>query len=186
VHRDAARTGDVSEDLAALTRYSVAVVSSGAKAILDLPRTVEALETLGVPIIGVETDAFPAFYHAASGLPIPSVRTVTEVAALAHAAWTELALERCVLVCNPPPAAAALPAADVERWIDEALAEARQAGIGGAALTPHLLAALDRLSGGATVATNMALAESNAALGAQLACALAATGTSRYEGTRPR
>jgi pseudouridylate synthase len=187
VHRDAERTGDISEDLLALARCPVGVVSSGAKAILDVPRTVEALETLGIPVVGFGTDQFPAFYHAHSGLPVPAVSTPEEVAAIARAAWHDLALGRAVLVCNPPPAACALPAADVERWIEEALTEARVRGISGAAITPHLLAALDRLSSGATVATNGRLAEANAALGGRLAQVLAPameTSRNREPGTR--
>jgi pseudouridine-5'-phosphate glycosidase len=171
VHRRAELTGDVSEDLFALSRERIAVVSSGAKAILDLPRTLEALESLGVPVIGFRTREFPAFYHARSGLAIPAVESADEVAAVMRAAWHAGDLDRAVLVCNPPPEAVALPAEDVARWVSEALADAR--AVSGASLTPHLLAALDRTSGGATVRTNVALAESNARLAGAIAVAFA-------------
>jgi pseudouridylate synthase len=174
VHRQAERTGDVSEDLLALARYPVAVVSSGAKAILDLPRTHEALETLGVPVVGFGTRELPAFYHGRSGVPIPEVADVETVTAMMRAAWHDLRARHGLLVCHPPPAAEALPAAQIDAWLDEALREADASAIAGPALTPHLLAALDRLSGGATVRTNRALIESNAALGGRIAVAWAA------------
>jgi pseudouridine-5'-phosphate glycosidase len=173
VHRRADLTGDVSEDLFALSRERIAVVSSGAKAILDLPRTLEALESLGVPVIGFRTREFPAFYHARSGLAIPAVESADEIAAVMHAAWHAGELDRAVLVCNPPPEVVALPADDVARWIREALADADAQEVSGASLTPHLLAALDRTSGGATVRTNVALAESNARLAGAIAVAFA-------------
>jgi pseudouridylate synthase len=174
VHRQVARTGDVSEDLLALSRHPVAVVSSGAKAILDVPRTLEALETLGVPVIGVGTGELPAFYYGASGLPIAEVPDLAAAAGVMRAAWHDLGARHGLLVCSPPPPAVALPAADVEAWIGQALGEAEARGLTGAGLTPFLLASLDRLSGGATVRTNGALAESNARLAGALAAAYVA------------
>jgi pseudouridine-5'-phosphate glycosidase len=173
VHRRAELTGDVSEDLFALSRERIAVVSSGAKAILDLPRTLEALESFGVPVIGFRTREFPAFYHARSGLAIPAVESADEIAAVMRAAWDAVEIDRAVLVCNPPPEVVALPADDVARWIREALADADAQEVTGASLTPHLLAALDRTSGGARVRTNVALAESNARLAGAIAVAFA-------------
>ena len=173
VHRRAELTGDVSEDLVALSRERIAVVSSGAKAILDLPRTLEVLESLGVPVIGFRTREFPAFYHGRSGLAIPAVESADEIAAVMLAAWHAGELDRAVLVCNPPPEIVALPADDVARWIREALADADAQKVSGASLTPHLLAALDRTSGGATVRTYVALAESNARLAGAIAVAFA-------------
>lgn len=175
VHRHVERTGDVSEDLYALAHSPVAVVSSGAKAILDLPRTLEALESLGVAVIGYRTDQFPAFYHHRSGLTIPAVDQVEEIAAIMRHAWKTLGSSRGVLVCNPPPRVDELRAEQVERWIEEALEDADRKGITGKAVTPHLLAFLDRASDGATVRTNVALATANAALGAQIAVAYART-----------
>jgi pseudouridine-5'-phosphate glycosidase len=173
VHRDVDRTGDVSEDLYALAQSPVAVVSSGAKAILDLPRTLEALETLGVPVIGYCTDRFPEFYHRGSRLQIPCADAVEDLAGMMRHAWATLGSNRGVLVCNPPPADLELPPERVERWINEGHADAGRQGITGAAVTPYLLAYLDRASDGATVKTNVALAESNARLAARIAAAYA-------------
>jgi pseudouridine-5'-phosphate glycosidase len=171
VHRHAERTGDVSEDLHALARLPLVVVSSGAKAILDLPRTLEALETLGVAVVGYRTDGFPAFYHRDSGLQIPRVDTAADTAAIMHHLWKTIGSNKGLLVCNPPPATAALPAALVNRWLTEALEDAARRGVTGKAVTPHLLAFLDRASGGDTVRTNVALAESNARVAARIAVA---------------
>ena len=169
VHREVERTGDVSEDLHALAHLPVAVVSSGAKAILDLPRTLEALETLGIPVIGYQTDRFPMFYHRGSTLEVTRVDEVSDVAGLMRRAWQTLASTKGVLVCNPPPADVELPAEQVERWIEQALGDAVRQRVTGKGVTPHLLSFLDRASGGATVRTNVALAESNARLGARIA-----------------
>jgi pseudouridine-5'-phosphate glycosidase len=169
VHRDVERTGDVSEDLHALARCPVAVVSSGAKAILDLPRTVEALETLGVPVVGYRTERFPEFYHRGSSLEIPCVDGVAEIAGLMQHTWQTLQSRTGLLVCNPPPAEVELPPAQVASWIDQAVAEAAGSGVSGKAVTPFLLAFLDRVSQGATVRTNVALAESNARLASRIA-----------------
>jgi pseudouridylate synthase len=175
VHRDVERTGDISEDLQALARCPVTVVSSGAKAILDLPRTVEALETLGIPVVGYQTDRFPAFYHRGSILEIPRVDGVAAIAGLMLHTWQTLRLRTGVLVCNPPPPEVELPPAQVAGWIDQALAEAVDRGISGKAVTPFLLAFLDRASQGATVRTNVALAESNARLASRIAVAYCRT-----------
>lgn len=174
VHRHVERTGDVSEDLLALARSPVAVVSSGAKIILDLPRTHEAIETLGVPVVGFGTRELPAFYHGHSGLPIPEVPDVDTVTAIMRAAWHDLQARHGLLVCQPPPADDALPAEQLDAWLREALREAGASAITGPALTPFLLAALNRLSGGATVRTNQALVVANAALGGRIAVAWAA------------
>jgi pseudouridine-5'-phosphate glycosidase len=181
VHRDAERTGDVSEDLHALASFPVAVISSGAKAILDLPRTLEALETLSVLVIGYQTDRFPAFYHRGSDLEIPRANDAVEVADLMRHTWQTLGSEKGILVCNAPPAAFELPARQVESWIGAALADAAGRRITGKAVTPHLLAFLDRASDGATVRTNIALAESNARLAARIAVVYRAGGTSCHD-----
>jgi pseudouridine-5'-phosphate glycosidase len=171
VHRGVERSGDVSEDLHAFARCPVAVVSSGAKAILDLPRTLEALETLGVPVVGYQTASFPAFYHRGAGHEIPRVDDVAEMAGLMQHAWQTLHARKGVLVCNPPPAEVELPPAQVADWIDRALADAADRGLSGKDVTPYLLAFLDSASQGATVRTNVALAESNARLAARIAVA---------------
>lgn len=163
---------DVSADLLELSRTPIAVVTSGAKSILDLPATLETLETYGVGLIGFRTRQFPAFHTPESGLPLPfSTDHPTELAAVVRA-HLELGLPGALLVCNPPPAALAVPRAQLEAWIATALAEAKAAGIRGGAVTPHLLGALARLSGGASVAVNRGLAISNAEVAAGIAAAL--------------
>ncbi len=180
VHRRRGAPGegapDVSADLLALSRTPVAVVASGAKTLLDVPATVEALETLGVPVYGFGTDRFPAFYVSSSGIPLR--HAFDDVAALADAVRRQraLGLRSGVLVCNPPPDDAALPAGELERWIDRALERAERDGIEGPDVTPYVLEALHGLSGGRTLECNRALAASNAALAARLAAALAARG----------
>ncbi len=175
VHRGAGETMDVSADLRELARTPVAVVCSGAKAILDLPRTREALETEGVPVVGYGTDEMPAFTVRGSGLPVDHrVDTAAEAAAVIAA---QRALDRTGLVlANPVPAVEAIPRADHDRWLDRALAEAADQGIAGKALTPFLLGRLDALSDGRTRRANRALLIANAALAGEVAAALAARG----------
>jgi pseudouridine-5'-phosphate glycosidase len=165
---------DISADLQALADTPMIVVCAGAKAILDLPATLEYLETMSVPVIGYGTDEFPAFYSRASGLPV-SVRldTPPEVVAFARAHW-ELGLQGAVLVCQPLPAASALPRQAVEGAIQQARQEARQRSIHGQPLTPFLLQRLSKLTNGATLRANLDLLLNNAALGAQIACAYSA------------
>jgi len=171
VHRG--ETGDISHDLIALARTPIAVVSAGAKAILDLPRTVEQLETLGVLVIGYRTGEFPAFYTPTSGVALEHrAETIGELAAIAHARWHELEAGG-ILVCNPIPAADALDAPSIDRAIATALAEAAAAGITGKPLTPFLLARLAEVTGGASIRANRALALHNAAVAGELAVALA-------------
>ena len=173
VHRQGETTLDVSADLLELGRTPVAVVSAGAKAILDLPRTLEVLETQGVPVVGWRTDAFPAFYTVDSGLPCSArVEDATSAARLLDAHW-RLGLGG-VLLANPVPAAEALPRAQVEGWIAQALDEAARRGIAGKAVTPFLLARLAEISGGATSRSNQALLADNARVAAEIAVALEA------------
>jgi len=166
---------DISADLPELARTPVAVVCSGAKAILDLPATLEWLETWGVPVLGYQTDEFPAFYSRASGLPVSArVESPTEAAAVARAHW---ALGGGgLLLAVPVPAAAELPPETVEQAIADALAEADRQGIGGPAVTPFLLRLVGELTGGASLRANVALLENNAAVAARLAVALAEGG----------
>jgi pseudouridine-5'-phosphate glycosidase len=165
--------GDVSHDLVVLSRTPIAIVSAGAKAILDLPRTVEALETLGVLVIGYRTGEFPAFYTRASGVVLDHrADTATELAAIARARWDELGAGG-ILVCNPIPDAAALDATAIDIAIATALAEATAAGIAGKPLTPFLLARLAQATGGASIRANRALVLHNAEVAAELAVALA-------------
>lgn len=175
VHRGAADTMDVSADLHELARTPVAVVCSGAKAILDLPRTREVLETEGVPVIGYGTDEMPAFTVRGSGLPVDHrVDTAGQAAAVIAA---QRALNRAgLLLANPVPEAEAIPRVEHDRWLDRALAEAAEQGVAGKALTPFLLDRLDALSGGRTRAANRTLLVANAALAGEVASALAARG----------
>jgi pseudouridine-5'-phosphate glycosidase len=169
VHRGDA--GDVSSDLTTLASTPIAVVSAGAKAILDLPRTLEALETLGVLVIGYRTDELPAFYTRSSGLRLEHrADDVTALAAMVAMRW-QLG-QGGVLVANPIPAEAELPRAEVDGWIESGLAAAAQEGITGKGLTPFLLAHLARVSAGAAVAANRALALHDAAVAGALAVAL--------------
>ena len=171
VHRGDA--GDVSHDLVALARTPVAVVSAGAKAILDLPRTAELLETLGVLVVGYRTDELPAFYTAHSGVRLEhAVGELPELARILRHHWDDLG-GGGVLVCNPIPPAAALDRATVDRAIEAAIAEAAASGVTGKRLTPHLLARLAQVTGGASVRANRALALNDAKVAAALAVALA-------------
>ncbi len=170
VHRGGAL--DISSDLTTLARTPVALVSAGAKAILDLPRTLEVLETLGVLVIGYRTDEFPAFYTRHSGLRLEHrCETAEELAHVLQARW---ALDQGgVLIANPIPEEAALPAALIESAIAVALERAVRDGINGKALTPFLLSELARTTGGASVRANRALALNNVRVGAALAKAFA-------------
>ena len=176
VHRQRAVSADhppdVSADLMALSRTPIAVVSSGAKMLLDLPATVEALETLGVPVLGFGTDHFPAFYATSSEIPLR--HRFDDVEALARAIHHQrvLAPRSGLLVCNPPPSDVALRHDELDRLVERALAEADAAHVVGAAVTPYVLQALHRLSGGRTIVCNRALAANNAGLAARLSAVL--------------
>ena len=163
---------DESADLAELARAPVVVVCAGAKAILDLPATLERLDSYGVTVVGYRTSTMPGFFTADTGLPLPArADTAAEIAAIFRAS---LALGRpgAVLVMQPPPAAAALPSAEVKRAVNEARAAARAGGVRGADVTPYLLAAVDAATGGRSLVANLALLEENAALAAEIAKAL--------------
>jgi pseudouridylate synthase len=169
VHRG--DTLDVSSDLTTLAKEQVAVVSAGAKAILDLPRTLEALETLGVPVVGVRTDEFPAFYVTSSGLPLEHrVDSAEEAARLLRAHWS-LGLGG-VLLAHPIPKAHELDRKAIDKAIAEALADADKHKIRGKALTPHLLAFVSRATAKRSLQANRVLALSNAAFAAEVAAAL--------------
>jgi pseudouridine-5'-phosphate glycosidase len=176
VHRDAGITGDVSADMTALSRFPIAVVCAGAKAILDLPRTVEMLETLGVPVFGLQTNEFPAFYRRSSGLPVDSRMDTIEELASAIRAHFSLGLGTGVVVANPIPAAAELPAGIYERALETALSEAERQRLRGRGVTPFLLERLRELTEGESVRANLALLTNNARVAAQLASALARSG----------
>lgn len=174
VHRGAELTFDISADLVELARTPAVVVCAGAKALLDLPRTVEVLETAGVPVLGWRTDELPAFYAAVSGLPVTArADTAEEVARIARASW-DLGLMGGLLLGVPPPAGATLGQAAVEAALAAALAEAERLGVRGADLTPFLLGQIAAATGDESVEANLALLEQNARVGAEIARALAA------------
>jgi pseudouridine-5'-phosphate glycosidase len=172
VHRGAPY--DESADLLELGRTSAVVVCAGAKSILDLPATLERLETHGVTVIGYRTNEFPGFFTPRTGLPVPS--TADSAAEIARAFRAARAIGRpgAVLVVQPPLAEAALDGAIVERAVAAALAEADSAGVRGGAVTPFLLAAVERATAGRSLAANIALLESNARLAGEISAALAA------------
>lgn len=173
VHRGGETSLDVSADLYELARAPVAVVCSGAKSILDLPRTLEVLETNGVPVAGYGTSTFPAFFASSSGLALDIRVDGARAAADLVRAHRTLPGAGGLVIANPVPAAAAIPAATVDRWIDAALAAAHRDGVAGKAVTPYLLKALVDLSAGATLKANVALLVDNAAVAAEIAVALA-------------
>jgi pseudouridine-5'-phosphate glycosidase len=172
VHRGAETTFDVSADLDELARTPVAVVSAGAKSILDLPRTLEVLETRGVLVVGYGTGEFPAFFSRASGLALDHrADTPAELAAVL-AAHQALGGRGGILVANPVPPADELPADEVTASIDQAVAEAERSGVGRKELTPYLLGRVVELTGGRSLTANVALVRNNAALAAATAAAL--------------
>ena len=167
VHRQA--PFDVSADLVQLARTPLVVVCAGAKAILDLPATLEVLETYGVPVIGYQTDEFPAFYSRSSGYPVSArVDSAEQAAQVARAHWG-MGLNSAVLVCVPPPEADALPAEQVNEAIEQALAEANAKQIHGQKVTPFLLSRVSELTHGSSLKTNLALLRNNARVAAQIA-----------------
>jgi pseudouridine-5'-phosphate glycosidase len=173
VHRDVAESGDISADLPAIARYPVTTVTAGAKAFLDLARTVEHLETLGVPVLGLQTDDFPAFYSRSSGVPLPHrVETPAEAAGVVQAA-RGLGYGGGLVLAVPIPEEAAMPRDALDAAIEHGLAEAEAAGIRGAAVTPFILGRLVDATGGSTLEANVALAVNNAEVAAELAGALA-------------
>lgn len=172
VHRGAETSFDVSADLDELARTAVVVVSAGAKAILDLPKTLEVLETRGVPVVGWRTDDFPAFWSRSSGLPVPlRVDTTAELAAFWRARH-DLGLDGGLLLANPVPEADEIPRDEIEAVIARAVAEVEAAGVRAKDVTPRLLARILELTDGRSLATNRALILADARLAAEVACAL--------------
>jgi pseudouridine-5'-phosphate glycosidase len=173
VHRGAESSFDISADLRELAATPVTVVAAGAKAILDLPKTLEVLETLGVPVIAVGQDAFPAFWSRDSGLRAPlRMDTAAEIAA-AHRMRRALGLSGGQLIANPIPAEAEIPRSEIDPFIARALDEAAQEGIAAKAVTPFLLARIFELTQGRSLAANIALVKNNARLAAAIATELA-------------
>lgn len=172
VHRGMETSLDVSADLEELGRTPVTVVCAGAKALLDLPRTLEYLETRGVPVVGYRTDRFPAFWSRDSGLPAPlRLDTPHEIAALVSA-QRRLGLTGGVLVANPVAEADEIPAAAIAGFIDEAVGDAARRGVTGKGVTPFILSRMMDLTGGRSLDTNVALILGNASLAAEIASAM--------------
>ena len=173
VHRGAETSFDISADLTELARTDVVVVAAGAKALLDLPKTLEYLETHGVPVVCHGQDEFPAFWSRRSGLPAPiRLDTVAEIARFA-AARSALGLPGGILVANPIPEADEIPAGEMRPIVDAAITEAEAAGVSGKAVTPYLLDAILRLTAGRSLTANIALVKNNAWLAAEIATAMA-------------
>lgn len=174
VHRGAERTYDVSADLTELSKTNVAVVSAGVKSILDIGLTLEALETLAVPVVAYGTGDFPAFFSRISGHPAPMrVDTPAELAALMAAKW-RLGLAGGVAIVNPIPAEDEMPAEEIGAIIEQALADMDAQGVVGKEATPFLLGRIVEITDGASLVANIALVNNNARLGAQVAAAYAA------------
>ncbi|MEL6671556.1 MAG: pseudouridine-5'-phosphate glycosidase [Bacteroidota bacterium] len=173
VHRKAQETFDISADLQELARTPVGVVSAGVKSILDIPLTLEYLETMGVPVVGVGTREFPAFYTRESGSQAPfALSSSAEIAAMMHTHW-QLELGSGILIANPIPEAFSMPAAEIEAVIETALQEAEERQITGKEVTPFLLNRIKELTAGNSLFSNIRLVENNARLAAEIAVALA-------------
>ncbi len=174
VHRGAELTGDISADLDALASHPVVTVCAGAKAFLDLARTLEYLETYGVPVLGWQHDWFPAFYSRSSGLPVPHrVTSADEVAAVfANRSRPEVG----VLLTAPIPAADEIDPVGLDAVLQNALADCEAAGITGAAITPFVLGRIGAATEGRSIPANLALAENNASVAAQVAVAICRLG----------
>lgn len=172
VHRGAETSFDISADLQELAHTSVAVVCAGVKSILDIGLTLEYLETHGVPVVSVGQPGFPAFFTRDSGFRADfQLDTPEEQADFIRTKW-QLGLAGGVVVSNPVPAESAMPSAEIDAIIAQALGEAGQQGVKGKAVTPFLLARIKELTGGRSLATNIALVKHNALVGARLALAL--------------
>lgn len=172
VHRGWNSTLDISADLQELARTQVTVVCSGAKSLLDLPATIEMLETLGVPVVGFGTDELPAFFSAQSGISLHQfVDNLTEAADIIRAR-RQLDLSGGEVLAVPPPETLAVTLSDLENWTQAALAESRKKGITGKSVTPYLLGRIADLSSGATLAVNTALILNNAEIAGRLAVTL--------------
>ncbi len=172
VHRGWNSTLDISADLQELARTQVTVVCSGAKSLLDLPATIEMLETLGVPVVGFGTDELPAFFSAQSGISLHQfVDNLTEAADIIRAR-RQLDLSGGEVLAVPPPETLAVTLSDLENWTQAALAESQKKGITGKSVTPYLLGQIADLSSGATLAVNTALILNNAEIAGRLAVTL--------------
>lgn len=169
VHRGAERTFDISADLTELSLTPVTVISAGVKSILDIGLTLEVMETLGIPVLGYGTDDYPAFYTRTSGYGVPlRVDSAAEIAALMKAK-DDLGISGGISVANPIPAADEIPHERIDTIIDLALSDLDRLGITGKDTTPYLLGRIVEITGGDSLAANVALVKNNAHLGAAIA-----------------
>lgn len=167
VHKNYGSEFDISSDLAALTRFPVGVVTSGVKSILDVVATREALETLGIPVVGYGTDVFPSFYRRESAARVDArFDDIGELRGFVHAELERTG--RGVVIANPIPEGDELEEGDWSGWVEEATARARSEGARGRGVTPAILGALHEISEGATLRANLALVKCNARVGAQI------------------
>ncbi len=171
VHRGVEKTMDISRDMEELAETDIIVVTAGAKSILDLPKTLEYLETKGVLVVGFGTDEFPAFYTRKTGLTIPSVNSAEEVATI-YDKKVSIGINSAVVVANPIPEAFEIPKEIADQWIDKALEECEKKGITGKKVTPFLLSRVVELSNGKALKANIALVKNNARVAAEIAKAL--------------
>jgi len=170
IHKESAF--DISTDLQALASIPMIIVCAGAKSILDLPATLEYLETMAVPVIGYQTDAFPAFFSRDSGLKVSvALGTPDEIVRLAQAHW-DMGMRSAILVTQPVPSGDEIPKNEMDKWINQASKEAVDKKIHGQELTPFLLQRINELSGGQSLRANLSLLLNNARLAAQIAKAM--------------
>ncbi len=172
VHRNAEMTLDISQDLWELSRTPGVLVSAGAKAILDLGKTLEIMETLDIPVLGYQTDDFPAFYSRKSGFPVPARIEAPSEIAIIYQHRQSLSLPGALLVVNPVPSEAEIPSEEIYPVIESALEQAQSEGISGKNVTPFLLQKIVDLTAGRSLKTNIALALNNIKLGTEIALEL--------------
>ncbi len=172
VHRDAENTFDISQDLIELSRTPLIVISAGVKAILDIPKTLEYLETSAVPVVGYQTNEFPAFYSRSSGNFLTNSCNTPEEVAQVFIAHLKIGLQSAVLVANPIPKSDEIPRGIIDKYIETALKEGAVKKITGKKITPFLLKKIVALSAGKSLKTNIALALNNVMIGAQIAKSL--------------
>lgn len=175
VHRGAAETFDISRDLEELSFLDIIVVSAGAKSILDLPKTIEYLETKGILVLGYKTDEFPSFYSRKSGIKIPKVNSVDEIASI-FIQKIKHRIKGSILIANPIPIEDEIPFEEEEFFVKEAIKEARKNNISGKALTPFILSKLSEISQGKTLKANISLVMNNAKIASKIAISLKENG----------
>ena len=160
---------DISQDLVSLSETPVVTISSGAKSILDLPKTVESLEALGIPVVGYKTSFFPAFYTSSSGIKVPNTIKTAKQASLLFLNHLKVGLKSSLLIVNPIPKKKEIPKEEIDILVNDSLSEAIENNIKGKNLTPFLLKKIVQKTDGRSLSANIALAESNIDVGAKIA-----------------